>query len=158
MLPTYHQLLQIESTSKKLSKTIKIENILGSWRLQRQWPKGKGNKNTISSIFLKLVFATLVLRKTDDKQEEIDIKNYVYIGPVKVEFTGRANYMSDKSFLFFSFRELSILLNNNKILSKELHSSKVENRPFFYFIEIDSHYKSLAARGKGGGLAIWTRS
>ncbi len=106
---------------------------------------------------MKIVSASLLLRRPNNKKKDIQIIKYIYIPFFKLEFIGTTSDLSNKLFLLFSFRELRIVINEFKFLLNKLHAADDGTRAFFYFIEIHSEYKSIAARGKGGGLAIWKR-
>ena len=60
--------------------------------------------------------------------------------------------------LYFYFRDLSLKVGKLNIFNKKFEEMDIKKMPFFSLIAIDKNKEWLCARGKGGGLAIWTNS
>jgi len=79
--------------------------------------------------------------------------------------TGPAQYLGKKNLLAFGFTHIQLCLFGRAIFSRELRGGKataidfyhqsIAKLPFFAFFLITEDL--IAARGRGGGLALWVR-
>ena len=108
------------------------------------------------------------------------IRNGVYLGPLALFFDGPYVWREKKAMLEFTFDRVSIAFNGSTVYTKEIDGgdwdavksaeesvssgegaiakgkkAKVGSQPFFTFFLADD--KCVAARGRGGGLAVWRR-
>jgi len=92
------------------------------------------------------------------------ITNQARVGALAMTFTGPCRYEGKKNLLVFDFTELEISafgrsLYRGKVGGKAQAQPFVERRigklPFFAFFCITGEF--VAARGRGGGLALWVR-
>lgn len=108
------------------------------------------------------------------------IRNGVYLGPLALFFDGPYVWRDAKAMLEFTFDRVSIAWGGKTVYTKEIDggdwdavksaeeaassgqgeitkgkAAKVGSQPFFTFFLADD--KCVAARGRGGGLAVWRR-
>lgn len=92
------------------------------------------------------------------------ISNQARVGSLAMTFSGPCRYEGKKNLLAFDFTELEFSafgrsLYRGQIGGKEQAQSLAERRiaklPFFAFFCITDDF--IAARGRGGGLALWVR-
>lgn len=97
--------------------------------------------------------------------QNLTIANQLQVGLVSLRLTGPARYLSKKNLLAFDFLYLQV-----KVLGQTLYKGNfpspqrgkafdelpIGQLPFFAFFAVTDHY--IAARGRGGGLALWVRS
>merc|ERR1711871_801749 len=102
-------------------------------------------------------------------------------GPLALFFDGPYVWHDAKAMLEFTFDRVSVAWNGETVFTKEIETKEWENvkgaeetlsngqgaigkveggkkvgsQPFFTFIVADS--ECVAARGRGGGLAVWKR-
>ena len=160
-------LLQAEKAAKQTRQSLSLESLLGTWRLC--FSAGKGAKlqsgEPIGNGFYipKLAIARITFSRSEASGHSLGVKNELYIGPLTVQFTGPARYPGKKNLLAFDFTHLQL-----RCFGLTVYSGKVGKRdnqafaktpiaklPFFAFFAATEDY--IAARGRGGGLAIWIR-
>ncbi|BAZ85688.1 hypothetical protein [Dolichospermum compactum] len=94
-----------------------------------------------------------------------EIANQVQLGGILLKLTGPIKYLGKKNLLAFDFIKMQISLFNWMVVNKNISTSKGENKDFdrqpiakqaffaFFLVTEDM----IAARGRGGGLALWIR-
>ena len=159
-LPSLEKLLELEKKSRKEGSGIEYDSLLGLWKFNSVWKQGTDKEDSISGTLLKVLSASLELRKdTQDPGKELfTIANSIQFGLLSLRFSGIANLERKQPLLPFSFDCIQIKLASLIILKRSLPKPKQNKRPFFALIAIDSNGKWLSARGKGGGLALWERN
>ncbi|MGI0495377.1 hypothetical protein ACN4EG_26665 [Alkalinema pantanalense CENA528] len=97
--------------------------------------------------------------------QNLTIANQLQVGLVSLRLTGPARYLRKKNLLAFDFLHLQVqvlgqTLYNGKFPSpqrgKAFDELPIGQLPFFAFFAVTDRY--IAARGRGGGLALWVRS
>lgn len=91
------------------------------------------------------------------------IRNQAKVGSLGMTFTGPYRYEGKKNLLAFDFTDLEISafgrsLYRGKVGSKVQQAfadRRIAKLPFFAFFCITEDF--IAARGRGGGLALWVR-
>jgi hypothetical protein len=160
-------LLATEKAAKLTRRSLPLGSLLGTWRLcfsagkkakfQSGEPQGNG------FYVPKLAIARITFARSEASEDSLVIKNELQIGPLTVRFTGPARYPGKKNLLAFDFTHLEL-----QCFGLTIYSGKVGKRdepsfaatpiaklPFFAFFAATDEY--IAARGRGGGLAIWIR-
>lgn len=168
-------LLAAEKAAKQSRSTIPFEALTGRWRL---WfftgtRKVKQGGITIGRGFYAPPFAPAQISFSQESGQSATpedsslgtIGNQVQLGALKLRFTGPARYPGKKNLLAFDFTQLQLWVGERKLTSRAIRSSKGEpvefgqqsiaQLPFFAFFLATENY--IAARGRGGGLAIWVR-
>ncbi len=159
-LPEYNEIRAYESISNKEGSGISPENILGNWRFQHVWKKGKNKIDNISSSLLQILSANLEVSKLafQDEVPNYKIKNSINFGIISILFIGKGFLKSKRPILYFYFEGFYLKLGGLNLISKKLNKTDFKNMPFFSLIRIDKNKKWMCARGKGGGLAIWIKT
>ena len=57
----------------------------------------------------------------------------------------------------FSFTSMELSWSSQLLLQRSLPSPQPQRLPFFALIELNDQQGTLTARGRGGGLAQWSR-
>jgi hypothetical protein len=78
----------------------------------------------------------------------------VNLGPLELRFRGTGRLVGRRPLLQFSFQELQLSLGGLVLLRRTLPELPPQRLPFFALIARDPS-GWLAARGRGGGLALW---
>ena len=89
--------------------------------------------------------------------------NSVRLGAIELRFEGTGQLQGRRPLLVFSFDRLRLLLGGRVVFERALATPDPRRTPFFALIGAerarDSVLKEpkgwLAARGRGGGLALW---
>lgn len=152
-LPTGAELLALEAQVRPRGTGLAQAELVGCWVLQQVWGRGQAQANGLSSSLLRSLGACLILTPgaTD---AELLISNLVQLGGLQVRFDGEARLIGTRPLLQFSFARIELRLNDWVLLQRSLASMPAKRRPFFALIGRDSS-GWLAARGRGGGLALW---
>jgi hypothetical protein len=177
-LPDGPQLLALERQSRQSGSGLSREALLGTWILQRTWPRGRSTPADLASTLLRGLAASLSLSAptaaagtaapaataSTTEIPSLEIINSVRLGPLELRFCGEARLQGRRPLLLFRFLRLQLRLGALALLDRPLpadapfSSLPVAGLPFFALIAADPEGSWLAARGKGGGLALWQRA
>jgi len=90
------------------------------------------------------------------------IRNGVYFGPISLEFEGALRWLEDRRRLEFDFEDLKVcgmsvpLPDWMRSAAGMKSSAPYKKQPAFNFVAVDG--RIAAARGAGGGVALWLRN
>ncbi len=177
-LPDGPQLLALERQSSQSGSGLSREALLGTWILQRTWPRGRSTPADLASTLLRGLGASLSLSAPAAvagaaapaaaagaaEIAPLEITNSVRLGVLELRFCGEARLQGRRPLLLFRFLRLQLWLGGQALLDRPLSadapfsSLPVAGLPFFALISADPEGSWLAARGKGGGLALWQRA
>lgn len=150
-LPSGELLLNHESLVRHQGTGLVNQDLLGRWRLRQVWGKGQTTPSPLAGLGLRAAGATLELRLVD---EGLAIANAVRLGPFKLQFNGTAALVGRRPLLQFSFEEVELRCGERLLWRRMLVAPSRQRLPFFALIARDTS-GWLAARGRGGGLALW---
>lgn len=166
-------LLQAEKAVRQERQTYPLTSLLGSWQLYFSAPSkvhlhqdqasGKG------FYFPQFAPAQISFRAAASSggqdADPLEISNQVHAGPLLLRFNGPARYLSQKNLLSFNFQQIHFGLLGRTVYQGGFRGSKtqaerfddqpISQLPFFRFFLITEDF--IAARGRGGGLALWMR-
>ena len=151
--PNGHDLLTLEAVVRRDGTGINVGDLLGRWCLRQLWAKGQTTPSSLASLGLRAVQASLELAHTP---EGLWIANLVVLGPISLRFSGSAELVGRRPLLQFSFETVELRWGPGLLWSHSLPAPSPRRMPFFALIARDSS-GWLAARGRGGGLALWER-
>ncbi len=158
-------LLQAEKVAKQTAIEYSFSQLEGQWRLcfatgTRKIRQG-GIKLKKGYYVPKIAKAQISF---DSKTEKIG--NLAQLGVLTLKFSGPARYQTKKNLLAFEFTQLQVCLGEKPIFSRSVRGgaekeqafdeTPIAKLPFFAFFAISDRY--IAARGRGGGLALWVKS
>ena len=152
-LPTGVELLELERQVRQGGSGLRAPELLGCWRLDQVWPKGSPRPSAFSGSLLRAVQARLEIT-APVAEEELSLSNAVTLGPLELRFRGVGRLVGSRPLLQFSFQELQLSLGGRLLLRRALPEPARQRLPFFALIARDPS-GWLAARGRGGGLALW---
>jgi hypothetical protein len=94
------------------------------------------------------------------------ISNQIQLGLMRLRFTGPCRYPGKKNLLMFDFTKVQLSVSGRDIYQTSIGSGKpaavpfeeraIAKLPFFAFFWVTE--TAIAARGRGGGLALWVRA
>ncbi len=145
------ELLQQEQQARRSGSGVEADALQGCWQLQLVWPKGQQRASAFSGWLLRGLSARLEIG-TDP--EGLLLSNAVNLGAVELRFRGRGRLEGKRPLLLFSFEQLQLSLGGWRIVERTLPAPAPQRMPFFALIHRDPS-GWLAARGRGGGLALW---
>lgn len=168
-------LIQTEKHSKSQKISYQIEQLFGNWRLCFITGTKKSRERAGIVLgagryipnFVKITlsyFSAHNFSETQSEKMEIGrVENTVEIAGLKFSLSGPIKFLDKKNILAFDFTKITIQLLGVKLYSGYIRGGKeseskfatesVGKQAFFsYFLIQDT---VIAARGRGGGLAIW---
>lgn len=170
-LPAGAELLALERQARHQGSGLSAAQLEGTWQLVQVWPKGARDPATLSSAALRALQARLILSSegVEASAGSLAITNQVRWAGLVLSFSGHASLQGRRPLLWFAFQQLRLSWGERLLLQRTLGAPAPEQRPFFALIgsgPTDSGstepgttegVRWLAARGRGGGLALWQR-
>ncbi len=164
---TVMALLQTEESIRQTRSQFIESDLLGNWRLHFV---SAGKVNLISKrlrgFFLpSFLPAQIGFQRSDTNDSApLCVTNQITIGLIKLKFTGPARFESKKNLLGFDFTRLEVIALGQRVYEGAVPSSRTNQKfqdisigklPFFAFFAVTDSF--IAARGRGGGLAMWVK-
>jgi hypothetical protein len=161
-------LLGVEKLAKQTKFNIPITDLVGEWQLSfATGAKKSKNKAGIrlgkGYYFPQFIPASISFTPDEANPNTGKIANQVAVGLVRLKLTGPYRYLGKKNLLAFDFidfevRILDRLVYQGKMpkkqkIDRDFASKSISELPFFSFISASN--QGIAARGRGGGLALW---
>ena len=161
-------LLQAEKAAKQQKLVYPLESLFGQWRLCFTAPKNAHFKSGVAlgkGFYVPQIAPAQISFFPSQNLGEARITNSVQFGSLQLKLTGPARYLDKKNLLMFDFTQVEILLFNRAIYSggfrggklkdADFYKRSVAKAPFFAFFRVTEDL--IAARGRGGGLALWVK-
>jgi hypothetical protein len=168
-------LLNAEKTAKQERLTLPGTCLSGRWRLcfatgTRKGKHKSGGRNgiTLGKGYYLPKFTPAYISFTPKAESNGQtgmsgtIQNQIQLGGLRLRFTGPYRYTGKKNLLAFDFTEFHIDLFNRPIFQRSIRAQDqsfeeraIAKLPFFAFFWATE--QAIAARGRGGGLALWVR-
>ena len=164
-------LLSAEKTAKKQKVNYSFEQLLGTWRLcfvtgTKKTRKRAGIILGAGKYLPQFLRITIAYQKERDGQSNRGtVTNCVNLKLLRLSLTGPIKFLTPQNILAFDFTRmqlefLGIMLYNGYIRSgvaKEdsFYNDPIKKQAFFTYFYVSD--RAIAARGRGGGLALWTK-
>jgi hypothetical protein len=158
-------LLQMEKRHRHDRCGFPVAQLMGNWRLHFS-SRGKVKLgDALRGFYLpSWVPAQIGFQPSGGEDAPIVITNQIAIGVVSLKLSGPARFSEKVNLLAFDFTQIEV-----KVLGRVLYSGRfpspregkvfmdlaIGKLPFFAFFAVDDRF--IAARGRGGGLAIWVK-
>ena len=165
------ELIAAEKAAKQTKIDHSFSQLTGNWRLgfitgTKKTRKRAGVVLGAGRFLSKLVKIQLSYSKSEDSLQKGNVDNSVQFGLLKIVLTGPVQFWSKKNILAFDFIRMQLSLSglnlyqgyirNGKDREESFDKQTLKEQAFFTYYLVEDNY--IAARGKGGGLALWTRS
>lgn len=174
-------LLALERRSRLLGSGISTAQLVGAWRLDQLWSKQEAQRQEGVAALLRGLQACLAIELGDAGEPApllpsssapsssapsgsgpLQLRNSVQLGPVQLRFLGPGALRGRRPLLVFHFRRWQVLWGERVLASGQLTAPAPQRQPFFALIACQATDNGhgtawLAARGRGGGLALWQR-
>lgn len=165
-------LLTAEKSARKTKPVYRAEQLEGTWRLcfitgtkkaqDRAGMVLRSGRYLPSWVTIELTY----LPQGGKSGDKGILENCIQFGWLQLKLTGPAKFLTPKNILVFDFTQLSLKLGQQTLYSGQIRGgskrqemfedASLKTQAFFtYFLITDN---LIAARGKGGGLAIWGSS
>ena len=165
------ELIAAEKAAKQTKIDHSFSQLTGNWRLgfitgTKKTRKRAGVVLGAGRFLSKLVKIQLSYSKSEDYLDKGSVDISVQFGLLKIVLTGPVQFWSKKNILAFDFIRMQLSLSglnlyqgyirNGKDREESFDKQTLKEQAFFTYFLVEDNY--IAARGKGGGLALWTRS
>lgn len=144
-------LLALEKRVRQSGSGLTVDELIGCWWLDRVWPKGQSHPSELTGALLRSLGARLEIRRSG---EGLQLSNAVALGPLELRFEGPGQLIGRRPLLQFQFERLLLRFSGRPLLERPLPPPAAGRTPFFALLGRGAE-GWLAARGRGGGLALW---
>jgi hypothetical protein len=164
-------LQQAETSARQEKLAIPFVDIAGEWRLcfatgASKSPQKLGIKLGKGYYLPKFVVASIAFTPDLKSTTVGTITNQLKVGGFELKFTGPCSYPGKKNLLVFDFTQIQITVLRRIVYQGKIRSGKTDaiagavpksvgKMPFFAFFWASP--TEIAARGRGGGLALWVK-
>ncbi len=160
-----------EKAAKQTKINYHYSQLIGNWRLgfitgTKKTRKRAGVVLGAGRFLSKLVKIQLSYSQSADSEEKGNVENSVQFGLLKIVLTGPVLFWQKKNILAFDFTQMRLSVSGLKLYQGYIRKGKereenfyrqtLKQQAFFTYFLIEDNY--IAARGKGGGLALWTKN
>lgn len=161
-------LLGVEKLAKKEKNNYSFSDLIGCWNLR--FITGTKKSRQKASIALgagryipRFIQIKIIYEKNSTSINTGRVTNSVRFALLNLSLSGPVKFLSEKNILAFDFTSLTVKIfgwkiydgyfSNGEARDKEFYQKKLANQAFFSYFLIEEN--AIAARGKGGGLALW---
>lgn len=161
-------LLQAEKIAKQDRLIYPLESLFGQWRLCFTAPKNAHFKSGVAlgkGFYVPQIAPAQISFHPSQSLNRAEITNSLQLGFLQFKLTGPARYVGKKNLLAFDFTNIELSLFSRAIYNRGFRGGKLKNAdfyeqsitkaPFFAFFLVTKNF--IAARGRGGGLALWVK-
>jgi hypothetical protein len=157
-------LLEAEKHNRK--RSFSVQGLMGEWRLYfSSRGKVKLGDTGLRGFYLPSWLPAQIGFGTNEREEApLEVTNQVTVGLIHLKLTGPARFSEKKNLLAFDFTRLEVRALGQLVYKGKFPSPRkdkvfmdipIGKLPFFAFFEVGD--RLIAARGRGGGLAIWVK-
>lgn len=161
-------LLQLEKAGRQDKTTYRYEQLVGTWQLGFITGTLRSQQQTRglfkSGIWLPSWLQIRICYEPGEQADRGQVVNQVGLGPCRLTVNGPVRFWSPRNILAFDFTELSLGVAGRQLYQGDLRGGRddaafyekdLKTQPFFAYFWISED--GIAARGRGGGLALWRR-
>ncbi|MBE9166892.1 hypothetical protein IQ238_04865 [Pleurocapsales cyanobacterium LEGE 06147] len=160
-------LLVAERQGRKTKSYGSFEQLIGTWQLclitgTRKTRQKAGIVLGAGRYIPKFIQIKLTYFLTQEKER---VNNCIVCGGLTLSLTGPVKFLPQKNLLAFDFTQMRIkifglklyqgYIRSGKLREQKFEQEKINQQAFFAYFLIEEQI--IAARGRGGGLALWDR-
>ena len=164
-------LLMTEKTAKTTKQQYSLADLVGTWQLGFITGTRKARQQAAVALgagrFLpRFLDIRIAYSQTEDGSDRGSVRNSVRIGPLEFALSGPIEFHPQTNILAFDFTYLTISMTDVELYAGAVRGGTegdvsfyelpLKDRAFFTYFAIGDRF--IAARGKGGGLALWTKT
>ncbi|MGB7413243.1 MAG: hypothetical protein WA902_03460 [Thermosynechococcaceae cyanobacterium] len=169
--------LEAEKLGKKVKEAHSFDQLVGNWRLRfitgtKKTQKKTGTVMGAGRYLPDLITIALFYRPAEPPQASSDetftagtIGNEIKLLGIHLTVSGPAKFLTPQNIMAFDFTRMAIrfygvklfdgYIRNGEASEARFYERKVGQQAFFAYFLINESV--IAARGRGGGLAVWGR-
>ncbi|WP_293146882.1 MULTISPECIES: hypothetical protein [unclassified Microcoleus] len=169
-------LLEAEKNAKKNKTRYSLEQLIGNWRLcfitgtkkTRQKAGivlGAGRYIPEWVAKIQIAYSVEPVAEGEKPSETGRVENSVLVGAIELTLSGPTKFLVNQNILAFDFTRIRVKLLGKTVYQgfirggeareAEFFSLSVGKQAFFAYFLVEPGI--IAARGRGGGLALWQR-
>ncbi|MEG4504105.1 hypothetical protein QUA81_08290 [Microcoleus sp. F6_B4] len=169
-------LLEAEKSAKQNKIRYSFEQLIGNWRLcfitgtkkTRQKAGivlGAGRYIPEWVAKIQIAYSAQAVAGGEADRERGRVENSVQVGAIVLTLSGPTKFLVNKNILAFDFTRITVKLLGKTVYQgfirggeareAEFFSLSVGKQAFFAYFLVEDEI--IAARGRGGGLALWGR-
>ncbi len=166
-------LLDAEKTVKKTKPCYTFAQLIGTWRLyfvtgtqkKRHQPGITLGNGKYLPRWLNITLRYALIDQNTLSPDQGQVENCVQFAAIQLILSGPIKFLSQKSLLVFDFTRMTVkwgqinfysgYIRGGKKAEESFYLDNVSKQAFFAYFIIET--TAIAARGKGGGLALWGR-
>lgn len=164
-------LVNLEKTGKKAATVASYQQLIGKWRLHFITGTKKTRQRLLGAGRYLPSWLKIHLSYTENSAPSLSeaevgcVKNSVSVAGLTFTLSGPTKFFPKQKLLAFDFTHLSLKVLGKVIYSgnvrggdqsrEQFYQEPIKKQAFFRYFLIENSY--IAARGRGGGLAVWRR-
>ncbi len=158
-------LLQAEKYTKQHRVRYPFPSLLGQWRLWLIVTPRKSRQAAKAWYIPSLAKAEISFASDTPEQNLGTIQNQLTVGLLQVCLTGLTKYPNQNNLLAFDLIKMQLRVLRKTLFQGAIRGGEqkannfaeqpIKNLPFFAFFWVTE--TAIAARGRGGGLALWVK-
>ena len=163
-------LLDLEKSAKKEKVNYNFAELLGCWNLRFVTGTKKSRQKVgivlgAGRYIPQFIKIQITYKQNVDSTNTGRVTNSVKLGLLHLSLSGPVEFVSPRNILAFDFTSLRVeifglkiydgYIQNGAAREEDFYHAKLAERAFFSYFVIEEN--AIAARGKGGGLALWIR-
>ncbi|MBT9317076.1 hypothetical protein [Leptothoe spongobia] len=157
----------LQATEKSTKTNYVLNDLAGTWRLcfitgTKKTRQKAGVALGAGRYLPKLIKIQLEYQASSDDRGVVH--NSVGLGPLKLALTGPVKFWSKARCLAFDFTQMQVSMGGFTVYqgrikpeeaNQEFYQQPLKEQAFFKYFWVTE--QGIAARGRGGGLALWYR-
>ncbi|ESA32085.1 hypothetical protein N836_28430 [Leptolyngbya sp. Heron Island J] len=157
----------LQATEKSTKPEYTLADLTGTWRLwfitgTKKTRQKAGVALGAGRYLPKLIKIQLAYQATDETQGTV--QNSVALGQLKLKLTGPVKFWANAHCLAFDFTQIQIAIAGFTLYQGRIkpetadqgfYQQPLKEQAFFKYFWVT--HQGIAARGRGGGLALWYR-
>lgn len=166
------ELLEAEKKAKQTKLRYSFAQLLGTWRLSfitgTKKTRAKAGIMLGSGRYIPKFIKIKISYSANTSTPQVDrgtVENCVECAGIQLTLSGVTKFLDNKNILAFDFTRINIkifgqtiykgFIRGGETKEQEFYAQSVGKQAFFaYFLVTD---EIIAARGRGGGLALWVK-
>ncbi len=162
-------LLAVEKMARKEKTSYSLEDLIGIWRLRfitgTKKTRQKAGIVLGAGRYIPQFIQISIQYYRHNSTSAVRLENSVKLGFLTLSLTGPVKFLAPKNILVFDFTTITVrvlgvklydgYIRGGKEKEAEFEAEKIANQAFFVYFLIQNNL--IAARGKGGGLALWIK-
>jgi hypothetical protein len=163
-------LLNAERQTRQAKVRHDYKSLLGQWQLG--FITGTKRSRQQAGVLLgagrflpRWLTIQIAYQRSETDTNHGTVENSVHLGPVQLVVIGPTRFWANTNILSFDFTRLHLALStitfyqgyirNGQTREVSFAAQPLKEQAFFNYFLVDD--QCIAARGRGGGLALWTR-